>query len=166
LDYEETELPDGCVYGDPESETQVVLVGDSHAAQWFPALHAIAEEQDWRLLNRTKSACTPVLLPVASDQHDGEYTECRDWKAAVYDELDRIEPDLVILSTSDAAEIMGHLEETAVDEWREGWEATVDRVSAASGATVVLTDTPRATDGPAPDCLSLNMDSPQDCLDG
>ena len=32
----ETEVPE-CVYGNPSSKTTVVLFGDSHAMQWFPA---------------------------------------------------------------------------------------------------------------------------------
>ena len=33
-----------CVYGVPASHTTVVLFGDSHAAQWFPALDRLASE--------------------------------------------------------------------------------------------------------------------------
>ena len=39
-----------CVYGDPGSKTAVVLFGDSHAAQWFPALNALATQRSWRLM--------------------------------------------------------------------------------------------------------------------
>ena len=34
--------PGPCVFGDPASPTTVVLFGDSHAAQWFPAFDAVA----------------------------------------------------------------------------------------------------------------------------
>ena len=35
--------PGECIYGDPEGRS-VVLFGDSHAAQWFEAMAALAEQ--------------------------------------------------------------------------------------------------------------------------
>ena len=40
-----TVTPKVCVFGDPSSSTTVVLFGDSHAAQWFPALERLARIQ-------------------------------------------------------------------------------------------------------------------------
>ena len=37
-----------CVYGALGSDTTIVLFGDSHAAQWFPALDSIAAVRQWR----------------------------------------------------------------------------------------------------------------------
>ena len=45
----------------PSSKTTVVLFGDSHAMQWFPALNGLAKEHDWRLVGLTKAACPPEL---------------------------------------------------------------------------------------------------------
>jgi peptidoglycan/LPS O-acetylase OafA/YrhL len=58
LDLTEVESPE-CVYGNPSSDTTVVLFGDSHAMQWFPALNSLARERNWRLVGFTKSACPP-----------------------------------------------------------------------------------------------------------
>jgi len=46
-----------CVYGNPDSDYVVGIVGDSHAAQWVPTLQRIAEANNWRLETYTKSAC-------------------------------------------------------------------------------------------------------------
>src|SRR5690606_15409155 len=46
-----------CVHGDEEASYTVALVGDSHAAQWLPALQQIASQRHWRVENYTKSAC-------------------------------------------------------------------------------------------------------------
>jgi hypothetical protein len=54
----EAEVPE-CVYGNPSSKTTVVLFGDSHAMQCFPALNKLAKEHDWRLVGLTKAACPP-----------------------------------------------------------------------------------------------------------
>jgi peptidoglycan/LPS O-acetylase OafA/YrhL len=45
-----TDEPRPCYYGDPQSETTVVLTGDSKAAQWASAIVPLAEANDWRLV--------------------------------------------------------------------------------------------------------------------
>ncbi|MCH7231403.1 acyltransferase [Glycomyces sp. L485] len=165
LDFEVAELPDDCAYGDTESDTTVVLIGDSHGAQWFPALEAIASNNGWKLISRTKSACTPVSVRVESTQHDGEYAECWDWKQNVFDEVDELRPDLVVIGSSDSTTLTGVPLDDAAGEWESGWTATLDRVTAAAGAVVTLTDTPWKTDEAAPDCLALHTDSVQTCLE-
>ena len=58
--------PVDCVYGDPQGTRTAVLFGDSHAAQWLPALDRYARDRGWRLEYHTKAACSPVLLPTGS----------------------------------------------------------------------------------------------------
>lgn len=161
LDLNYSDLPDDCVYGDRESGTEIVLIGDSHAAQWFPALEAIADSRGWSLLSRTKSACTPVSVPVNDEDGEAEFTECWDWKQKVFDELDELRPDLVVLATSDNAPVRS--ESDAVEDWRSGWDETLARVGAAAGAVVTVTDTPWAQGQTAPECLSLHLDDVQHC---
>jgi len=49
-----------CEYGKTDSNKVMVLYGDSHAAQWFPALHEIANRSGYKLISLTKSACPSV----------------------------------------------------------------------------------------------------------
>ena len=60
-------IAEGCVFGATDGPLRVALVGDSHAAHWFPALHAVTEERGWRLTAYTKSACAfvPKMLGAA-----------------------------------------------------------------------------------------------------
>jgi len=57
----ESEVKD-CVFGAEDSETTVALVGDSHAAQWFPALEKLADDQGFTLHVFFKSGC-PYMDP-------------------------------------------------------------------------------------------------------
>ena len=52
-----------CIYGDKGSKKSIVLYGDSHAAQWFPALEELAIERGYKLVSLTKSACPSVDVP-------------------------------------------------------------------------------------------------------
>ena len=62
--------PPPCVFGDTAGATTVVLFGDSHAAQWFPALDDIATRHHWRLLVLTKKGCPTAEIDGV--QPDGE----------------------------------------------------------------------------------------------
>ena len=42
--------PKQCVYGDHNGAVTIVLFGDSHAAQWMPAINQVAIENSWKLI--------------------------------------------------------------------------------------------------------------------
>ena len=52
-----------CTYGSKKAAKTIILYGDSHAAQWFPALEKLAQEKGFRLISLTKSACPSVEAP-------------------------------------------------------------------------------------------------------
>ena len=93
-------LPEGCRFGDPDSDTVVALIGDSHAANWLPALRLLAEERNWLLLVYTKSACPFVLQHVSLKGMP--YEECLDWNSRLIRELPALSVDLVFTSQSTA----------------------------------------------------------------
>jgi peptidoglycan/LPS O-acetylase OafA/YrhL len=91
----------GCTFGPEDSSTTMVLFGDSHAAQWFPALQAIAQDKGWRLVSLTKSACPPVGGIARFDRRLGrDYRECHEWQQNVLKRIGKIRPSLIITSGS------------------------------------------------------------------
>ena len=56
-----------CTYGNKSSNKTIVLYGDSHAAQWFPALEKLATARGFKLVSLTKSAC-PAVDALRPDQ--------------------------------------------------------------------------------------------------
>ncbi len=92
--------PPSCVYGDRNGAITVALVGDSHAAHWFPALNVVAKERGWRLVPLTKFSCVFVDLPIWSPNLNREYTECEAWRENVVDRLVKLKPDLVIITSN------------------------------------------------------------------
>ncbi|MBA3495912.1 MAG: acyltransferase, partial [Gemmatimonadales bacterium] len=89
------EAPRECVFGDSLSTTVVVLLGDSHAAHWFPAVQRMAEERRWRLVAILKPGCPPADVPVY-DLLAGRQTEnCRDWRRYAIARVATIRPTAV-----------------------------------------------------------------------
>jgi peptidoglycan/LPS O-acetylase OafA/YrhL len=83
-----------CKAGPKESPVKIFLIGDSHAAQWWPALKSLADKNNWQISSYTKSSCAPLDTDTL---HDGKlYTECRDWAIAVEDDIKRAPPSVII----------------------------------------------------------------------
>ncbi|GAA2311348.1 SGNH hydrolase domain-containing protein [Streptomyces kunmingensis] len=133
------EVP-SCVYGDPASDTTVVLFGDSHAAQWFPALERLARERHWRLVSLTKASCKVADVTIVSDAKP--YTACDTWRAKVLERIAALRPDLVIASSSDAGDVAYPDAGGEVRQWTAGFERTYRAIRASGARVAALLDTP------------------------
>ena len=166
LDLEETRSPE-CVYGNPSSETTVVLFGDSHAMQWFPALDELAKERDWRLLGFSKSACPPARISVYSTGLRREYRECEEWRERTLGRIVREEnPDLIVTSMlnryrarEDGKGLNRDASNAAVIE---GYVSTLEELRSTGAPVAVIEDVPRP-DKDVPECASQSLERLQDC---
>ncbi|MFC6234893.1 acyltransferase family protein [Leucobacter soli] len=91
---EDTAEPKPCVFGDEQSDTTIMLVGDSHAASWMPALDAIAEKNGWRLVTNTKSGCS--FADVSQTRFGGAFPACDEWNEGVLEQILDEQPALVV----------------------------------------------------------------------
>ncbi|MCH7229825.1 acyltransferase [Glycomyces sp. L485] len=155
-----TDLADGCWFGDPDGGKTMVLFGDSHAAQWFPPLNQLAQASGWRMLVLTKAACSAPIVEEFNGERGREYTECTEWRDKAFDEIEEVEPDLVVASTSDNKEVLGGDPDT---EWVDGWIETTERLSGAADEVYVMADTAWGV-GNVPDCLSEHPDDARQCV--
>jgi peptidoglycan/LPS O-acetylase OafA/YrhL len=166
LDLAETRSPE-CVYGDPSSQTTVVLFGDSHAMQWFPALEELAKERDWRLLGFSKSACPPADIHVYSTGLRREYRECDEWRERTLERIVREEnPSLVVTSMLNRYRARedgrGLPRDTSNEAVVEGYVSTLERLRSSGAPVAVIEDVPRP-DKDIPECVSRSLDRLQEC---
>ncbi|RIQ30135.1 acyltransferase family protein, partial [Jiangella rhizosphaerae] len=155
-----------CAYGDLDSDRVIALAGDSHAAQWQPALDVLGERYGWRIETYTKSSCG--FFSVQTTTAAGvPYTSCREWNEALLDRLtgpDR--PELVVTSGSNAYRVWEDGRELGddasadrlADGLRESWAA----VREAGVELVVLENTPWLAQDPA-ECVSAHPDQLTEC---
>ena len=158
--------PGVCTFGDKASTTTVVLFGDSHAAQWFPALERLATEHGWRLVSLTKSACTTADATVWNGIVKRGYTECDDWRKAALTRIAVEHPALVVMANSRGYKLMVNGVAIPVASARAAWDAalgrTLERVKGLAGSVLVIGDTPHSTSDP-PVCLSAHPDDMTAC---
>ncbi|GAB3993062.1 SGNH hydrolase domain-containing protein [Glycomyces albus] len=157
---EQTELADDCVFGDTEADETMVLLGDSHAAQWFPPVNQLAQAAGYKLVVMTKASCSLPEVAETSSVFDREYTECEQWRHNAFDEIEEMEPELVLATNSDKKEVIADDPDQA---WVDGWTETAERLAAATDELYVMGDTLWG-DGDVPECLSEHLDDATACV--
>ena len=155
--------PGSCVFGDPASPTTVVLFGDSHAAQWFPAFDAVAREQHWRLLVLTKKGCPTADISVFSPMVNRELTECVAWRANVAARLAAERPALVVMSSYRYRQTGAWAGVDANQAWRQGLDTTLTMLDPLTPSVLVLGDTPTPAQD-VPGCLSAHLGNVPACV--
>ena len=137
-----------CVFGPEGGTRRVALFGDSHAAQWFPALLRIAEGRgDARIATYTKTSCPAVEVTVL-DQNV-PYLPCDRWREAVLQTLEADPPDVVVISSYAHYDLAGVDDADRPDAWAKGMSETVTRLRQAGSQVLVIADTPMFLGAPA-----------------
>ncbi|WMI61055.1 SGNH hydrolase domain-containing protein [Streptomyces rochei] len=136
--YGATRSPD-CVYGDSASREVVVLFGDSHAAQWFPALDRVSRDNGWKLVSLTKASCKTADITTRSG--GSAYTSCDTWREEALRRITELRPVLVVAASSEAAEPVHRMSDPS-REWTRGYERVYRRLARDAGAVAVLLDSP------------------------
>ncbi len=100
-----------CVAGDPEvghglcpigtvgAQRRVVVVGDSHAYMWVPALEVLGARDGFEVVPLVKFGCTPYDLPMLLDLDGPPFPECERQHAWVQEQITALHPDLVLVAS-------------------------------------------------------------------
>ena len=144
-----------CEFGKLDSTKTVVLFGDSHAAQWFPALNKLADEKGFKLVNLTKSACPSIAVTRAS-VGAFQMKNCEEWRSSAISRIAVMKPDLVILSSFEHYSPIG--DPRKVEEWWvAGSKKSYQILQPLSPKLIYLLDTP-LPERNIPDCLATTRE--------
>jgi peptidoglycan/LPS O-acetylase OafA/YrhL len=158
LAFERVKTPPDCEYGVKGSAITIALVGDSHAAHWFPAIEALALERGWRLLTFVKVSCSFTTLIQRNLALKREYRECTAFNEATIARINQIKPTLTIIVNR---RTFRPIKEGITPELAGA--AFGEMVARLPGATAILVDTPDpGRDAPA--CLSKHPSDIRACL--
>lgn len=154
-----------CHFGPDDGDFDVVLLGDSHAAQWFSPLEEVVTQSGGALTSWTKSACPVLDLELRDSTLQRPYDECATWRDDVLRRSVALGPDLIVLSAAGP----GYREEVSPGKtfdraWAESYARTVERLRQAlpNTAVVVLGETPRWTVAPLL-CVTAPLSTGKDC---
>jgi len=151
---------DECAFGKVESKRTVVLIGDSHALQYFPAMEKIADRKNWRLVGLSRGNC--LIADV------GYREPCDSWRRNSIERVERIQPDLIVLSSStlDRFRIRKNGEELSrIDSQPylvDGLTRVLKRFKRTGAKVAVIRDQARAPSIPA-ECVAEHPDNLRKC---
>jgi hypothetical protein len=146
-----------CIFGDVNASTTVVLMGDSHAEHWLPAMDAIGQARHWKVYAMVKPACPVADLPQLMNRRLKRfYTECAEWRTAKLKKILELKPNFVVLSSYDHYVPMdGQVPSWSISaaDWQVGLRRTYALLSHAGIKTIAMRDVPDIGFD-APSCLS------------
>ncbi|MGN6221589.1 MAG: acyltransferase family protein [Microbacterium sp.] len=146
----------GCRYGDASAPV-ILLFGDSHAAQWFPALQKFAAAAGYAIEVQTKSSCPAADIETLR-RGTIPYPQCPLWRDAVIERINADPPALVLVATYTGAQVAPGVPDDA-----KAWDAALGRTLDALHAPIaVIADTPDIREDPAP-CLSAHLSDAAAC---
>jgi peptidoglycan/LPS O-acetylase OafA/YrhL len=151
-----------CLYGNPTGSRTLILFGDSHAMQYFPAVDELAEIHGWRLIVLTKAECPPEEVEVKSMVEDREYSQCDDWREETLKRIEGGDEHVTVVMSGDTeyTPYGPEGEELSGDEAAAAMEAgylrTLRRIEEAGPHTVVIRDNPTSVED-VPSCVSEDI---------
>ena len=152
-----------CAFGVLDAPSTIVLFGDSHAGQWFPAVEEAAKRRGQRLIVRVMSGCPAPSVTLYNVILRRTYRECSTWRSATIREIISLHPSLIFISSSERFVARPSASGRAgrgltVEKWREGMRATLQQFDDAHIPVTVIRDAP-APWFDVPVCLSRSASS-------
>jgi hypothetical protein len=129
-----------CEYGDISSTKTLVLYGDSHAAQWLPALDLIGKKRGLKIISLTKSACpSPEVIKEISSQY--KIADCQAFRDNSISRIAKIRPVAVIVTGMQPTRLP-YSEKDGQAWWLAGAAKTLTRIEPFTQFPIYLSDTP------------------------
>ncbi len=143
-----------CNLGDSASAKKLLVIGDSHAEMWIPALLAFAHRDGWDVVTLLKSACSPPLWTSTIGP-----AECRSWFHWAVTAGAAVHADVTLIAGEYSHFFAGPDAATL-----DGFRALVGAMKPAAKHVVLLGDAPQRNQQPV-DCLLRAGATPVRCSD-
>jgi peptidoglycan/LPS O-acetylase OafA/YrhL len=149
--------PRPCEFGAKDGVLRVALVGDSHAAQWLPALEEMARLRHWRIVTHTKSSCPFIGTPIESPNA----ASCAEWNRRVVRRIIDTRPDVVVTSLIYNYTVPGAAADTN-ERLAEGLEKAWSQLASQGIGVVAIRTTPHFSYD-VPDCVAAHEHDADRC---
>ena len=157
-----------CPRGDPDGEKTLVVTGDSHARAWIPAFEQIARAAGYRAYYFVKGRCTAAHVLPGLPRTGEPNPECEDFHDWVADQVDELDPDLMVVTTAPPFNGVYVDDEHVTDQdelaeiVRDGFDDAFSTYQPLVERLVLLVDVPQLSVDPGP-CLSAKDARLRDC---
>jgi hypothetical protein len=131
-----------CPVGQSSSPKTLVVIGDSHAQMWMPAILRLANRDGWAVLPLLRPGCTPDTWTEPRG-----LAACRPWYRWATAQVQRLRPRVTVVSGA-----LSGTEGAVARAAERGMLAMAKALKASSGRVVVIGDAPGLRLSPI-DCL-------------
>jgi peptidoglycan/LPS O-acetylase OafA/YrhL len=150
-----------CTYGDPQATKTAVLLGDSVAISYAPAIRKALP--GWRVVIMAMEQCP--LADVQVNKGDGSpHAACPAFREWTFSRVTELRPDLVLTSaqsgTWNRIGDKSTTEAAKIAEWTAGMNRSLTRLAPSVGETIVLSPPPGSKN--LQDCATT-ASTPVDC---
>lgn len=149
LPNEMTEPMECSIAGTDRNASRIAVIGDSHAAQLFPVLKKVAQQNNWNIDVYAKSSCPIVEAEIGLIKENRIYTECGIWRDKLWGKLASAPYDMVLIAHSNLGYVRYNgLYNLPSSQWRDGFEAAIQKLQKGTKDWAVIVDNPqfRSTD--------------------
>ena len=154
--------PTQCVFGDATSPRTVVLLGDSHAAMWLPALIPMMTAARDRLVLLWYQFCPTGNLSIWNPLTHGANAKCSEFRMNAISMVKRITPSLVLLADR-TSNVRNQLDEPISGAtWKNGEIKTIEMLKATDTKVAIIGDISILAKA-IPDCLAAHPTQVQKC---
>jgi peptidoglycan/LPS O-acetylase OafA/YrhL len=161
---EPAEIERRCVQGDAAARRTVLVLGDSLANSYLPAVLAAVEPKGWNVVSLTRSGCPAIDIELLQVGSLLPYPDCYEQQERIPEVIKKIEPDLILVTSSPrsvrdllASKATGA---EALRQWGDAAEASLN-VFSKTAPVVVLQGPPRGRD--LRECAT-RFSKPADCV--
>jgi hypothetical protein len=147
-----------CYYG-TKGGTRIVLLGDSHALHWMPALDLIGKAYNYEIIPIAKVNCAFMDVKLYAYRLGHSYTSCTKWRANVVTKIAQLNPALVIVSQTWYRE-EGKPNEIRPQYYADAIGRMLDKIPFP---TLIFSDTPFGQNN-IPTCLARNRSNVAKCV--
>ena len=147
-----------CYYG-KKGGTRIVLLGDSHALHWMPALDLIGKAYNYEIIPIAKVNCAFMDVKLYAYRLGHSYTSCTKWRANVVTKIAQLNPALVIVSQTWYRE-EGKPNEIRPQYYADAIGRMLDKIPFP---TLIFSDTPFGQNN-IPTCLARNRSNVAKCV--
>jgi peptidoglycan/LPS O-acetylase OafA/YrhL len=139
-----------CPVGDASATRTIVVVGDSHAYMWMPAILRVAQQDGWKVVLIGKSGCTPETWTGSqTGTRTPSWAECRAWYRWAAGQAKSLKPTVTVITGAWGGAVAADPGAPAIVRGITSAAATAKHFSKA---VVVIGDTPKQSLQPV-DCL-------------
>jgi hypothetical protein len=154
-----------CVFGNKRSTHVLVVMGDSHAQMWIPALARIGTAKDLKVIVLYLARCPAATLDVWLTAFNTSYTQCTSQRTTWIAAIDKLHPMSVVLTDHAngvyTAASSGTQPFTSA-AWQAGMQTTIASLAPSKAKLAILGDT-NTFDLAPPQCLAAYPTNVQGC---